>query len=489
MQFAARLSAARPLSFRPSWPLLLGCALFLGLLARPELLADGDTYWHVTIGQWMLDHRALPLVDRYSHTANGGLWTPHEWLSEVLFAWAYARGGWALVVGLAAGACAAAMAMLLRYLLRFLEPVYAIGFTVLAASLLAPHLLARPHVLILPILVAWGIGLLNARDENRAPSPWMALLMVPWANLHGSFVFGLALIGPFALDAVLSHRTDWRNILRGWGIFLVAGLAGALATPMGTDGIRFAFQVDGMAYSLSQIGEWRSADFQRLQPLELGLLAVAAGVFSRGLRLSWLRIGLLLLLLHLALKHVRHADLLAVLGPLLLAQPIGAQWRSKNGDVPASLLDRMFFSLARPATPLAIIVAGLVVLAGVVAAVQADKMRPSQSVTPRDALHAAQSAHVAGNVLNAYQFGGYLIYSGIPTFIDGRTDLFGDAFMWRYQVAIQSASSGALETLLERHQIGWTLLPPSAPAVAVLDHLPGWRRIYTDAIAVVHARN
>jgi hypothetical protein len=32
------------------------------------------------------------------------------------------------------------------------------------------------------------------------------------------------------------------------------------------------------------------------------------------------------------------------------------------------------------------------------------------------------------------------------------------------------------------------LLHPKTPAVVLLDHLPGWRRLYADDIAVVHVR-
>jgi len=31
-------------------------------------------------------------------------------------------------------------------------------------------------------------------------------------------------------------------------------------------------------------------------------------------------------------------------------------------------------------------------------------------------------------------------------------------------------------------------LPPGTPAIALLDHLPGWTRLYADEYAVVHRR-
>jgi hypothetical protein len=38
--------------------------------------------------------------------------------------------------------------------------------------------------------------------------------------------------------------------------------------------------------------------------------------------------------------------------------------------------------------------------------------------------------------------------------------------------------------LLERHQVGWTLLLPGLPAIAPLDQLPGWKRLYSDETVV-----
>jgi len=42
-------------------------------------------------------------------------------------------------------------------------------------------------------LVAWTLEMLAARAAGRAPHWWLAGLMVIWANLHGSFVFGFVL--------------------------------------------------------------------------------------------------------------------------------------------------------------------------------------------------------------------------------------------------------------------------------------------------------
>jgi hypothetical protein len=94
----------------------------------------------------------------------------------------------------------------------------------------------------------------------------------------------------------------------------------------------------------------------------------------------------------------------------------------------------------------------------------------------------------AGPVLNDYGFGGYLIFANIPTFIDGRGELYGGRFIDRYNRDVSLADLNDFFKLLDEYKIGATLLEPNTPAVALLDRLPEWRRVYTDGVAVVHKR-
>ena len=94
----------------------------------------------------------------------------------------------------------------------------------------------------------------------------------------------------------------------------------------------------------------------------------------------------------------------------------------------------------------------------------------------------------AGPVLNDYEFGGYLIFAGIPTFIDGRGELFGGPFIARYNRDVSLADLPDFLKLLDEYKFGATLLTPDTPAVALLDRLPDWQRVYSDSVAVVHKR-
>src|SRR6201985_1611361 len=202
-------------------PLWVGVGTYaLFLLAGNRLLIDPDTLWQVTVGQWIIDHGTVPTVDVYSFTMRGRPWISTQWLAQVMFAKSYALFGWSGPVTLASSAIAATFALLAKFLSRRLSDSTTLVFVAAALALTLPHLLARPHVLALPVMVAWVGGLISAADKREAPSFWLLPLIALWANLHGGFVFGIMIVAPIALDCVVSADASARNMLMmRWAMF------------------------------------------------------------------------------------------------------------------------------------------------------------------------------------------------------------------------------------------------------------------------------
>ena len=68
-------------------PLWIGVGVYaLFVLAGNRLLIDPDTMWQITVGQWIIDHRAVPTTDVYSFTMRGQPWISTQWLAQVLYA-------------------------------------------------------------------------------------------------------------------------------------------------------------------------------------------------------------------------------------------------------------------------------------------------------------------------------------------------------------------------------------------------------------------
>ncbi|MGC1891055.1 MAG: hypothetical protein WA709_34110 [Stellaceae bacterium] len=488
MRISATLALGRS-RYGLSLPLIFALGVYALIAGRGgAVLHDPDTYLHIAVGRWIIAHGAVPHYGIFSGTMAQAPWVAHEWLGELLIAWLFDTFGWAGLVAVTAFCVAAAVAMLLRQLLRSLVPMHAMIATALAVTLVIPHVLARPHVFTLPILVAWVAGLVRARSEDRAPRAWLAALMALWANLHGGYLFGLGLAGLLAAEAMLL-APDWRarrRAIGGWAFFGALALCAALLTPYGVAGLLLPFRLTGMSFAMGQLVEWRSPDFQSFEPLELWLAVVLFVGFALGWRLPPTRLLMLLLLLHMALQHRRHGELVGLVAPLLLAPALAPQLRTLSAGRSAGPVDRGLAELAKPASHRGVALAGALLTALSVAVLHGAAVR-SDVATPAAALAAVNAAHVTGPVLNDYGFGGYLIFSGIPPFIDGRAELYGDEFIQRY-IEAMLLESDELPNLLDQNRIAWTLIAPERPAVPLLDHLPGWRRLYADDVAVVHVR-
>ena len=357
-------------------------------------------------------------------------------------------------------------------------PAYAVIGAVTGWGMCFPHLLARPHVFTYPLVVLWTAGLVAARKEDRAPSALLLVVMVLWANVHASFLFGIVLVALFAADALI-ESSSWHSAARRarqWSLFGALVLTAALVTPHGIAGIMLPIDIVRMDFAMSSIAEWMSPNFQHGQPLEFWLMLVLLGALLLGVRLPIMRIAIVLVLLHMALLHLRHGELLGLIAPLVVAPALAPQLPRRVADLGIPGLAR----LALP--PAAAVTAAALVLAVGMTVLRAGFTRPIDRFTPSAALANARQHQVAGPVFNDFGFGGFLIFSGIPAFIDGRVDLYGDEFLRRH------SRTEDLPRLLEQYKISWTLVGAGTSRAVLMDYLPEWQRIYADDIAVVHVR-
>jgi hypothetical protein len=472
-------STAKPFPAQAALPWLVGAGVYVLLLTLGlKLLNDPDSYSHIAVGRWIMAHGAVPASDPFSFSMHGAPWITFEWLSQVIYAAMYALSGWAGVVVLAASSIALAIALLTRFLLRELSPTPTLLLVVAAVTLTAPHMLARPHVLTLPIMVAWAAALVRCMDRHAPPPYWALPLLVLWANLHGSVVLALGLIGPAVLEALLDQkRSEWPRVLLRWLPFTALAVAACCLTPYGPGSLLMPLTTLGLGPALGWITEWRPQDFGHFGTFEFLLLA---GIFalSRGMTLPVVRALVVLGLLHFALAQVRNADLLAMLAPLYLAAPLARQFGARAEDDAAGSARGMNLTGLGAILGVMIVATGLALVRDV---------RPALRNTPEAAVANAGLAK-AGPVLNDYSFGGYLIFAGIPTFIDGRGELYGGQFITRFNRDVSLADLPDFLELLDQYKFGATLLAPDTPAVALLDRLPDWQRVYSDDVAVVHKR-
>ncbi|WLA69589.1 hypothetical protein [Bradyrhizobium diazoefficiens] len=467
-------------------PLCIGAGVYLFFLGVGDImLRDADTLWQIKIGQWILEHRALPTTDIYSFTRAGEPWISSSWLSQVLFALVYEPSNWSGVVILTSLAIGATAAIFVHLLEPYLEPARAFLLVTPLLFMSMGHFLERPHMLALPVMVAFVGGLLAAADRRTAPS-WLLLpLMALWANLHGGFVMGLALIGAIGLDALASaDRKDRFALAARWAVFGLAALAAACCTPYGWNTLLASTKILSLGKLLSMIWEWMPADFSSLDLFGASLLGLIAIGYYSGLVLSWTRILLLLGLVWAALNHVRNIEAFALLTPLVLAKPFAEQLGVTRAVALRAADARSSFAVSAIAA-LAIVAAGWSITRS-----YATPYRYAfiGNQSPAAAVDVLERRH-AQRIFSTAPIGGYLITRNIKTFIDGRAELYGEQFVLDYFDAVEGKNVETLLRLLDTYRIDATLLNPTVPASRIMDHLPGWKRLYADDVAVVHVRD
>lgn len=445
------------------------------MASTPGLFADGDVSWHVAAGRWILERGAIPATDPFSWTMAGQPWVAHEWLAEVLLGGAYGLGGFA---GLAA---LVSVALMLLHLALFLHLRARVGHLAMLAGfvamdmILAKFLLARPHVLVWPLVAVWTAVLLDCREKGRPPPPALALLMLVWTNLHGSFGLGFVIAAAIGLDAMIESRWERARFL-GWLNFGLLAAIGGMLNANGIDGLLHPLAIMGMD-TLHLIDEWNPS---RPADSPLFYIAVACAALAIALSRARFRLGeaaLLVVMLALALAQIRHQSWLAIVGALIVTSRVAA---ARSPSLPATFSSR---GDARGWLSGAAIIAALLVTARLLVPIE-PREGPGY---PRRLLAAIPPDLRSQPLLNEYSFGGPLILAGIRPFIDGRADMYGDRFMRDYRAAVEG-DWPRFEQAVRRYGIRWTMLQHRNKLVKSLDSSPQWRRVYSDRIGVIHVR-
>ena len=449
------------------------------------LLGDPDTYWHVVVGRVIWETGSFPQRDQFSWTFGGQHWIAKEWLSQLMLFAAYRLGSWRGVILIAAATLAFAYALLFVVLSRQMRITVAAGVVMVALMLALGHFLARPHVFSFPLIVLWVAGLVRAVEEKRAPNWLLLIVMVLWANLHASFSLGLVIAGVMAAEAVFSsERKERVGTAIRWAAFLGAALAAGCLTPYGYEPLLITFKLY-RGQPVEQIIEWAPLNVKSDPLVELLLLCLLFLSFYFGARIKFWRLVLVIGLIHSMLLHVRMVALFGLITPILVASSLVNQFRFLRLETQMVDDPALFRTMRRCSSPLGYSILCCFILIAAAVYGSGEGISPKKEHTPAGAVDYIQQRKLAGNIYNAFNFGGYLIFRGVKTFIDGRIDqLFLGGFMERVT---------QLETnfpeLLKQYDISVVLVPPTSSEARQIERLPDWSKAYSDDISVVFIRN
>jgi hypothetical protein len=87
---------------------------------------------------------------------------------------------------------------------------------------------------------------------------------------------------------------------------------------------------------------------------------------------------------------------------------------------------------------------------------------------------------------NSYNWGGYLIWRGIPVFVDGRADVYGDEFLHFYRQTFDLTSRW--REPLNEYEVDYVLMESNHSLFSLLAASDEWKQAYSDEVAAVYIR-
>ena len=495
-------SARRPPEAVVDSFLWTACAVVVGCSIYAVRNEDPDLWGHLAYGRWFATHGIFG-GDPFSFSTSGETWFRHEYLAQLVLWWSYAAAG---AFGLIALKCAlggATFAALHRGVrLSRADARIAAPALMLAACLISGYLFFRPQLFTYAFFAAFTFILLAHLLGDPARLAWLPVLTVVWANLHGGFIAGIALVAQTFGLSYLMDALDRPTMIpvgssatRRLGAVLVACCIASLATPLTWTVWPFLVTELRNPYNHRFIAEWQPV---RLLPpdwigfLVLVLLAVTAlaawtadpkmlrGRFRRS---AWVLSVVPLAVL--AIRSHRHVPLLVL-------------WTIPVLVVLASATNRRaHISSVRPTVVLvATFVVGTAASLQVIAVVHdpAPIIRidtQGRGAPPSGAVSFLEQNHLAGRLFTPLWWGSFVswkLYPAVLVSCDGRNDTLYAVEQVGENLRFYATADADVDAPI-RSGAEMLLVPAWSPVLTRLREDERWRLLYDDDEAALFVRS
>ena len=457
------------------WAFLAVALPTLGALIAS--LQTVDLTYHLRAGGQILDAGAIPAVDSWTFTASGLPWTDQQWGAQVILAAVFRVGGWTGLVLVRAALVGAIFGCLFEIGRRRGLGLRGAAWLGLATFIVSAAALSlRPQLIGMAL---FAVVLLLVADRGEHPRRLWAVpvIVLVWANVHGSFFLGPLVLGLAWLQD-LHDRVDQPH--RALAVALVA-VAAAGVTPFGPTVWAYAVGLSANPEVTRRITEWQPTSLRDVTGLLFfgSALGVAALLARRGRPAPWpalLWLGVFFVIGAYAARGIAWWPLGAVAA---VAGFLAVAPESRGPEPEGTARMRRLNAVT----------AGAIVLAGIALLPVWRPVDPGLSA-PEDVLASAPSgitaelaalARPADRLLNPQGWGSWFEFAlhDLPLAIDSRIELF-PADVWDAYDQVTTGRDGWVEQL---DAWGATIAVVEASNPGLADRLAaiGWRSVYEDA--------
>jgi hypothetical protein len=457
--------------------------LFLLPIALLLSIPPHDYWWYVRLGKDILSSGAVPVIDTFSYTFPGRPIFYQPWLSAVIFWLAHDLGGAALTFLLRAICIGVAYAFIWKLIREAgTETRIATLLLILMGLSSSMNWSMRPQIFAYPLFVL-TLWIIFRRENGHSNYVWiLPVILLLWANLHGSFILAFVLMG----SAWLFGKGDKKTLAVWIGVSL-------LATFINPRGINvWQFVPDMLTSPSDQLyaTEWRppvNAGWQMNIFFGWVLLFIPLAAISPR-RLSTLEWIWFVGFGWLAFSGLRYVIwfmfIIAIYTGILLTSLLQKYLREPN---PADARPTINYGLGT-----LLLVLPLMLLPGIREAWWDEAPNPyTLNTTPIEAAKWMEDhPHLPGPLFTDYTFGSYMTFA-LPSrllWIDNRFNAYPPEHWEKYQAI--SAANPQWDSFLDEDRVNLLLLSlHSQPALAqAVEGSNQWCEEYRDEDAVIFSR-
>lgn len=479
---------------RNRWVQLATLVLLLAALGIYALkvkygVTDFDTWWHLKVGDWIVQNGRLPHTGILSRTAAQRPWVAYSWGYEVLLSLAYSAFG-LVGIGAVGTALTVAVALTIYWMLERLSGRFWTAWFLAAITCSAFLFNGSPRPVFLSYIfycVVLVVLFESQREGRTRWLYWLPLLFMLWANVHIQFIYGLFAVGLFVgihlmqqLLGKLDYHPDYLapSTLPLKSLFAVFVLC-AIATCLGPNFYRpylVALAYGNAKFTYQVIVELQPLPFRMLSNF-VELFLAAAGFYAVGWqkRIDPFKLALLVLASVVSFRTMRDAWFICFSAVACIADAPAPEAVSRRGN------SWREFGLAGVAVFFLVFVSAPFVdfsARGLDRAVSANY--------PVDAINFLRRTSFAGPIYNNLNWGGFLMWymPELPVAVDGRNDLYGDELDRLFYNSQSAFPSYKTDPYLDQARL--VLLDSRLPLAKILTIDPRFRLIYHDEIATVY---
>jgi len=442
-------------------------------------LPSVDLTYHLRAGAGILGGGGIPTSDTWTFTAFGAPWVDQQWGAQVILAAAYQLGSWTGLVVFRAALTGVIFGCL--YLIGRRRGLIArdAALLSLAAFLVSAVALGlRPQLLGMAL---FAVVLVLVTDRRAHPNRlWIVpLIVLAWANIHGSFFLGVAVLGLAWLEDV-HDRAPRRHLAL---VVAVVSAAAACVTPFGPSVWGYAIGLSSNSLVTERITEWQPTSLHDLPGLFFfgSAMAIVALIARRGTTTAWPTLAWLAFFFVVGAWAVRG----------VAWWPLGAVAAIAGVLVTSRVPDPS--KPARLGTPtmrrLNVIVVAAVILVGVALLPVWRPIDPGLDA-PKGVVGTAppgitgalrELAQPGDRVFNPQPWGSWFEFElpDLPLAIDSRIELFPASVWDAYQGVVDGVDGWQAQ--LDAWDVAFAVSPASKPDLTNRLTAAGWQVVYSDA--------